>query len=286
MSITDGINCTKVEGNVVLKAKNNPLKQEDIIQKINKIGDTIYEIKNLDLEIDKDAFISFTEINHLRHCLFDQLNELRDYHIKYVQGNYTIFLKDYPREKKTSVLVNEYSDKLDYDIIYSEEDSHYAITKLPKVMHDYDDLDINKEYLVGELGAFNKLKNVYTDYSFNVVNSYTVALLHHLGAKRVTLSLELNHKQIENIVNAYIKRYHCNPNLEVIKSGYREVMTLKTNLNKYYLKDKIFLVDRFNNKFIIRTINNLCYIYEPNKYSDSFNFYSIGINVLRDNKEI
>ena len=286
MQITDGVNEVKVEGRIVEKADKNPLKKEDIILKLNKIGDTIYEIKNLDIDIDNNSFISFTEINELRHILFNKLDEARNYHINYVKSNYSISLKDYPKAKLKSVLVNEYTINLDYDIIYSEKKSNYSITKLPKVMHDYDNLDIYKEYLVSELGAFNKLKNVYTDYSFNVVNSYTVALLHSLGSKRVTLSLELSNKQMENLVNAYINRYHKNPNLEVIISGYREVMTLKTNLNEIYKKDNLFLIDRFNNKYKIHTLNNLSYIYEPHRYESLFNYYSLGINVLRDNVEI
>ena len=63
-------------------------------------------------------------------------------------------------------------------------------------------------------------------------------------------------------------------------------MTLKTNLNEIYKKDNLFLIDRFNNKYKIHTLNNLSYIYEPHRYESLFNYYSLGINVLRDNVEI
>ena len=172
-----------------------------------------------------------------------------------------------------------------YDIIYSEDYNDDAIIKLPKVMDNYD-VDDNKEYLVGELGAFNKLSNIYCDYSFNVTNSYTIALLHSLGAKRITLSLELTKKQIDNLINGYINRYHKKPNLEVIVSGYREVMTLKTNLNKIYKNDHIYLVDRFNNKYKIREVGILSYIYEPKIFTDTNDYSDILVNVLRDNREI
>ena len=81
-----------------------------------------------------------------------------------------------------------------------------------------------KEYLVGELGAINYINNFSCDYSFNVTNSYTLALLHSLNAKRVTLSVELSSKQVKNLIDGYIERYHKKPNVEVIVSGYREVM--------------------------------------------------------------
>ena len=170
-------------------------------------------------------------------------------------------------------------------MIYSEDLNDDSIIKLPKVMDNYDNLDISKKYLVGELGAFNKLKNIYCDYSFNVTNSYTVALLHSLGAKLITLSLELTCKQIENIINEYYNRYHKNPNLEVIIYGKREVMTLKTNLNKIY-GEHIYLVDRFNNKYLVKEKNNLSIIYDYHLLNNRNKYYEIGVNFLRENREI
>ena len=54
--------------------------------------------------------------------------------------------------------------------------------------------------LVSDLGSVYKYKNVITNFNFNVTNSYTVAFLHSLGVKKVTLSYELNKEQIENII--------------------------------------------------------------------------------------
>ncbi len=107
-----------------------------------------------------------------------------------------------------------------------------------------------------------------------------------MGAKRITLSLELTPKQIENIVNSYIERYKKKPNLEVIVSAYREVMCLKTNLNKLYKNDILYLVDRFNNKYRIRDREGLSYIYDYHKYIDNYNYYNLGVNILREDKII
>ena len=284
--VSDNKHEVKVLGNIVSKASNKPITKEDLISKISKIGDTIYQINQLDIEMDDNIFIPFKEINELRRDVFDKLNQERLYKIDYVKEKYDIKVNDFEKKKLRSVLVNKVDRELDYDIIYSEKYNDNVIIKLPKVMDSYDNLDVNKEYLIGELGGFNKLKNISCDFSFNVVNSYTVALLHSLGAKRITLSLELIKGQIEKLVKAYHERYHKNPNLEIIVSGYREVMTLKTNLNKIYHNDNIYLQDRFNNKYKIREVNNLTYLYEPKKYYNDDNYYEIGINVLRDNKEI
>ena len=284
--INDNEHMVELFGDTVEKACNHPTSYEEIISKIKKTGDTIYEINDLNIELDDNVFLPFKKLNELRHQALLQLNELRKYHIEYKKEDYHLEVNDYIHQKLHSVLVTKDNGNLNYDIIYSEDLSDKAIIKLPKVMMNYNNLDINREYLISELGAFNRLNNIYCDYTFNVTNSYTVALLHSLGAKRVTLSLELTSKQIKNIIDGYYHRYQSHPNLEVIISGYREVMTLKTNLNDIYNHDRLYLVDRFNNKYLIRKVGNLSYIYEPKRFTNNDDYFSMGVNVLRDNKEV
>ena len=169
-----------------------------------------------------------------------------------------------------------------YKVIYSETLDKY-IKKIPKVVMNYNDYLVEKEYLVGELGAINKLENIISDYSFNVVNSYTVALLHSLGVKRVTLSLELIDKQIQELITAYKKRYQKSPNLELIVETKIEVMVLKYRLSEKYIGKPKYLVDRFNNKYEIKEKNNLTYIYDYKitKKDDLDNYFQMGINYLR-----
>ena len=284
MVVTDYTNSIKVLGDVIEESKSHPTTQDEVLEKMNKLSDTVYTFDNIRVDIDSDVFIPFKKLNDIRHKLFKELDKARLYEKEFIKEKYSIELDDYPQEELKSVLVNsENNDK--YDIVYSEN-IRDKIYKIPKVIFDYSKFDPDKEYLVGEIGAFNKLKKISCDYSFNVVNSYTVALLHSLGANRITLSLELTPKQIENIMNNYVKRYNKNPNLEVIVSGYREVMTLKTNLNKLYKDENLYLVDRFNNRYRIRERDNITYIYEHKKFIDKYNYYKLGINVLRDEKII
>ena len=282
--VTDYNHSIKVVGDIVEESKSHPTTESDILSKMNKLSDTVYKFDGLRVIIDDNVFVPFKKFNELRHKLFNELDKVRQDKKEFIKEKYSINLDDYEHEELRSVLVEkENNDK--YDIIYSENEND-TIYKIPKVNYDYTKYTDTKEYLVGEIGAFNRLKNVYCDYSFNVVNSYTVALLHSLGAKRITLSLELTPKQIESIYNNYIDRYKKKPNLEVIVSGYREVMTLKTNLNKIYNNEKLYLVDRFNNKYRIRERDNITYIYEHKKFDDKYNYYKLGINVLRDEKII
>lgn len=284
MIATDYTNSIKLLGDIVEESKNHPTTGEEILEKMNKLSDTVYKFDNIRVDIEDNVFVPFKKLNELRHKLFEELDKARLYKKEFIKEKYSIELEDYPHTELKSVLVRK-EDNDKYDIIYSEDKSD-EIYKIPKIVYDYSIYDNNKEYLVGELGAFNNIKNISCDYSFNVVNSYTVALLHSLGAKRITLSLELTPKQIENIIEAYTKRYKKNPNLEVIVSGYREVMCLKTNLNKLYKNDSIYLLDRFNNKYRIRNREDITYIYEHKKFIDNYNYYKLGINILRDEKII
>ena len=61
--------------------------------------------------------------------------------------------------------------------------------KLKEYLKDY-----NQKLLVGELGSVYKYKNVDTDFSLNITNSYSVAFLHSIGVNKITLSHELNYK--------------------------------------------------------------------------------------------
>ena len=117
-----------------------------------------------------------------------------------------------------------------------------------------------------------------------MVNSYTVAFLHSLGAKRITLSHELSDAQIKDIIDSYHKRYGKHPNLELIVEGYPEVMISKFSLNKYYKKDNLYLRDMFGNKFRVITRGDYMYIYHYKKL-DNYNekYYEMGINSLRNN---
>ena len=236
--------------------------------------------------IDNNKFIPIKEINELRRQAINLLNERRLYKYDFKKKKYEIEVPDFKKERLLTCMVSkkEEFDKLDkhYDIIYSEEDIDKTIKKLPRVIMNYP--DNYKEVMIGEIGGFNKYKDVYTDVSLNVVNSYTVAFLHSLGAKRVTLSYELDDKQIENLINCYIKRYNKHPNLELIVSGYEEVMISKYSLNKQYNKDKLYLRDMYGNKFKVITKEDGMHIYnyrKRNMYNNKY--YDMGINSLRVN---
>lgn len=288
--LTDFINkVVVISENKVTKALNKPITKEEIKEKLNKIKDTVYKYESLDIEIDDNIFIPLNIINDLKRKAFEELNNKRLYKIPYKRCEYKRNVKSYPKEKLLNILILKDEDidslKKKYDYIYSSNNIDNTILLLPRVIDKYKE-NYNRDVLVGDIGYFNKHKVCITDTSFNVVNSYTVAFLHSLGAERVTLSYELTKKQIEILINAYEERYKAHPNLELVVEGYEEVMISKFSLNKYFNNDKLYLKDRFNNLYKIKEKDNLMIIYNYKKRKDfNLSYYDIGINSLRINKE-
>ena len=287
LCLSDGVNSVCVYGDVVNASVNKPVDREIICEKLNKLGETVYKFNNLEIDIDNNIFIPIKSINELRREAINKLNEKRLYKIDFCKNDYYIDVPNFKKERLVTCLIDS-SDKsidMDYDIVYCEDECNNTIRKLPRVINNY--IDTDKVLLVGEIGAFNKLKNVDTDFSLNVVNSYTVAFLHSLGARKITLSYELTDSQIKDIINNYHSRYNKHPNLELIACSNEEVMISKFSLNKYYNNDKIYLRDMFSNRYKVITKNDLMYIYNYKK-RDCFNtkYYDMGINSLRINMDI
>ena len=88
-----------------------------------------------------------------------------------------------------------------------------------------------------------------------------------------------------NLVITYKNRYKKLPNLELIIKTKIEVMVLKYKFSNYFkTNSKLYLVDRFKNKYKVIEKNNLTYIYdykETNK-NNYLKYFEMGINYLRE----
>lgn len=291
--VTDNINKVELDSDYIIeKSKNNETTKDRIKQQLNKLGDTIYEFGDLNIEGDSNIFVPINKLNELRRNVTHILDEKRLYKTNYVKEKYNIYVDNFEKARKKSILVSNYQDYLNnkdnFDIIYVDNKELFnkindskCILKIPRVLEYLP--DINQKLLIGELGSCYKYKNIDTDFSLNVFNSYSVAYLHSIGVNKITLSYELNYKQIKNLVECYEKRYKKHPNLEVIISGYEEAMICKYNMLKKYNKDTGYLIDRFNNKYKIVFKDNLMYIYNFRKRNLKENYFDIGINYIRVN---
>lgn len=57
-------------------------------------------------------------------------------------------------------------------------------------------------------------------------------------------------------------------------------------ISKYKLVDNAYLLDKFNNKYKIKIKNNLMHIYNYKQRNMTNDYYKMGINYLRINKDI
>ncbi len=291
-SVTDGKNIVNIKSDyIVTKAKTSKTTKDVILEKLKRINDTIYEYETLEIENDDDIFVPINVLNELRRKVMHTLDEKRMYKKDYTLGKYEICVDNFKKVKEKSVLIDTYDKYLSvkdkYDIIYVDNlelfnklNDKKCVLKLSRVCEHLDNYDI--PVLACELGSVYKYKNKDTDFSLNVTNSYSVAFLHSMGVKKVTLSYELDYKQIENLIREYEKRYKAHPNLEVIISGYEEAMVSKYNLLEKYNCKNGYLIDRFKNKYKIKIKDNLMYIYNYKKRNLKDNFYDIGVNSVRD----
>ena len=296
LKITDGNNEVVVTGNIVQKSITSPISHERIIEQLNKTGNTIYQFKELKIDGDTNIFIPIKELNDLRNKAINLLDEKRLYKYEYIKENYAIEISDFKKEKNYNVLIsnmNQYNKikNNNYKYIYMEQDLFNKIKDERKVLRLNRVLEhhqtYNQKLLVGELGSLI-YEDILTDFSFNVTNSYSVALLHSLNVKQVCLSYELTDTQIKNLIDSYHDRYNKHPNLELVIYGNLEAMISKYNINEKYNIDKSILLDRFNNKYKIIIKDNLMHIYDYKKrnYKDINKYFDMGINNLRYNLEV
>lgn len=287
--LSDGINEVDVFCNHRIEPSiKKPLTYEDVDKRLRKLGNTVFELDNLYINMDNNIFMNIKDLNELRRNAIEKLTELRTKINKYVKCEYKRKVPKFKRENNINILVNNL-DKIDktYKNIYVDnidllKDNY--ILRIPRI-NEYLP-NIKSKVLVSDLGGVYKYKSKDTDYPLNVVNSYSVAFLHSIGVDKITLSVELNYKQIKNIVEAYKERYKSNPNLEVVTEFYPEVMVTKYNMLNRYNIDTGYLIDRLNNKYKIKIKDNLMYIYNYKKVKLEDDYFKIGINNIRINKDM
>lgn len=254
IEITDGINTIKENFGHLDGAIKKATSKDEIIEKLSKLGNTPFKIKNINIELGS-VFIPMKILNDAKRKLCDMLIEKRceikrdiTYKYKKKKGNNS-FQKSYlVNNEKDLLKVLNIADTIyitDFELYkkYKKENIYYKIPRL-----NYENLNFkNENLLVSDIGSLYKFKdnnNIITDYTFNITNSSGVMFLLSLGVKKVTLSLETPKLQIKEI----LKYSSC---VEVVNNCYPELMILKN-----YPYKNGYLKDRFNNLFPIIYKNN------------------------------
>ena len=290
LTITDGLNTvTEVLDKTPMRAINKETSHDVIKKQLSKLGNTVYKARNIILNLDDNLFINIKDINEIRRRAISKLNEKRLYKIDFVEKDYTIDVPDFPSIKQTAVLVNKENESLKdkYDLIYTEDEKtkdEDSIIVLPRIINEHP--FIKNTVMIGDFGGLLKYDNFQTNVSFNVVNSYSVAFLHSLGAKLVTLSYELSLSQIKNMIEIYKKRYNKNPNTSLIINSYPECFVSKFNLNKKYNVKSGYLKDSYGNFLRVKTKGDIMAVYHFKKVNlyDIKEVFETGVNLCLEIK--
>ncbi len=293
--MTDGVHKVVVTGNIdVMQAKSAPLTEARIKMQLEKMGDSIYTLEDLRIEMDTAIFVPMQQLNDLRRKGIESLNQSRLYHIPYHKEEYHVEVKEYPEELGYTVCIHDKDAYLaiqnkNIKQIYVEDERLYqelkkdprVILSLPRVMMQFEPKE--KILQAGELGSLFYYHPTYSNFSLNVTNSYTVAFLNRNGVKRVMLSLELSPVQIKELIDAYQSRYHKKPNLEYFYTSTPEVMITKFDLKAYYhTKKDLTMKDSKEHQFLIRKIGDYTRIYYQKNKTDVMpkTFFQLGISTI------
>ena len=287
----DDITVTVVSDTVVEVASTKPVTKEKQMEQLKKLGNTVYQFRNLKVIGGDQVFIPLRALNELRREAISKLTEKRLERptIKRIENDARTHHLNINKEEpgfsiKTSQpeLLKELKT-IPFSTCYVpfQKACQNQIPYLLPVNQTYPAFE--KTILIGDLGGTH-YQNFMTDTGMNVTNSYTVHLLHSMGAKRVTLSYEMDDIQIKELITAYQERYHTLPNLELVIYGREEMMISKFNLpKKYHVTEDTLLKSSFGNLYPIQIVNDYMILYHDRKRKklEFQKYFDMGISTLR-----
>ncbi len=236
---------------ILEKAVKSPTTKDNFINQFSRLKETVYELKNVEYYVD-NAFIPTTKMNDLRRKMVELLNEerliKRNPISKQISPHTPICFEEknpeisvYCTTEEQVKAAQEFGIKTIYykENIIRRNETTYPVKKGMLLIGGY-----------GGIYTYKNTNEFITDYSLNVVNHEMVYFLHKLGAKRITLSYEINHEQIKELLSSYYEKNKGYPNLEMIVYGRAPMMFThycplkslkqcgKCKTNEYILKDE------------------------------------------------
>lgn len=209
------------------EAINNPTTKEQVIKQFSRLNDTIFELNHVEFE-ECNAFIPAKLLNAARRDIVQGLYDLR-LNSKKKRIKATAAKEKIGFEPQKPYLTASVTTKEQYDAcVRCGIKEIYFENVVRRNQNDYKEKE--GQLLIGGYGGIYHYRNTnpfVTDYSLNVVNSDSCYELYRLGAKRVTLSYELNKRQIDDLIDAYYKENDGYPALEMIVYGRAPLMVTK-----------------------------------------------------------
>ena len=212
---------------VLDEAQKNPTNKKQVEKQLGRLGDTVFKLGSVEFE-EYNAFIPVKMLNNARREIVDKLYELK------LASKLKATKVPEPKEKiafeqKKPYLTAVVNTKAQYDACKkSGIEEIYFENIVRRNQNDYQDKE--GQLLIGGYGGIYRYRDTnpfVTDYSLNVVNAESCRTLHRLGAKRVTLSYELNKKDIGVLLDTYYAENQGYPALEMVVYGRAPLMFTK-----------------------------------------------------------
>ena len=229
----------KVEGPLAEIARNHPLDEDSLTQRLSKTGGTPYRCAGVRVKLDPDVILSASAINAMRRDALNQLTALRARHElprlgrpgtireRYgVAGKPGLTVQVTTREQITGRLLNMDTAMLYVPLHILEED--YDLVKrlvrrgglavvLPRIIHDgemerlVDSLRLLRaqgvtEALISNIGQLLPVREAGLkargDFGLNIFNSGSILMARDMELQSVTLSFEMTLNQIRHVSKA------------------------------------------------------------------------------------
>ena len=223
----DGFKVSCEGGFIVEKSLTASVNEENIKKQLSKLNDTPYVLAKLTIQKDVGIFVPLKAINELRRLAIEKLNGERL--AREIIPGKEIVISPRQCELHHPELTVEVSNDEQYQAAIEAGIKHIYYKNVVRRNNSIYK-DIEGEVLVGGLGGIHHYKNkneIVSDYSLNVTNAKTVAILSSLGVSRITLSQEISKEKIKNLISTYQDEYGMDPNLELIVYGRAKIMHSK-----------------------------------------------------------
>ena len=231
-----GMHGTYESEEIVSEAKTHPTTAEQAEKQLSRLNDTVFTLQSLAFEAG-NAFLPVKLLNQARREIVERLYEKklaskpRRVTAEQELGEKAVFSGTEPVLRNTSGRGDKEQEAPYLTASVTTREQQEACRRAGiKEIYFENIVRRNQvsyapkegELLLGGYGGlyYYKDRNPFvTDYSFNVVNSVACRRLLELGARRVTLSYELNRRQIAELLQAYEAHYGSRPPLEMIVYG-------------------------------------------------------------------
>lgn len=259
LKATDGKNSVTVNSEEACEVSlKNPVTEEMIREQLSKLGNSIYELNNLEISLDENVFVRKSTLNQLRRDAAEMLYAkgavyYNRNNIKNITRDEIFSYRGIKEEKqpKLSLKINSndelyLADKVKVKRIYIPYDLNINLVKeidvkekylwLPNIISkaEYNIFKNNMKFYeeifdgvcVNNAGSFyffkenSKLK-IHCGPFFNIINTFSANLLEERGAEGFTFSVEANIRDMESI------NKHSSINSEIVAHEFVQLMVMK-----------------------------------------------------------